>query len=70
MATNYETRFYKQVAHKPCSIQRFAFPGELVFLVSKSWVSEPEKQYEQKQQWLGLKIARTMRAICAVFSLY
>ena len=36
MATNYETRFYKQVAHKPWSIQRFAFPGELVFLVSKS----------------------------------
>ncbi|HEY6287118.1 MAG TPA: hypothetical protein VIX20_15750 [Ktedonobacteraceae bacterium] len=36
MATYYETRFYKQVAHKPWSIQRFAFPGELVFLVSKS----------------------------------
>ena len=36
MTTNYETRFYKQVAHKPWSIQRFAFPGELVFLVSKS----------------------------------
>jgi 16S rRNA (guanine(1405)-N(7))-methyltransferase len=36
MTTNYETRFNKQVAHKPWSIQRFAFPGELVFLVSKS----------------------------------
>ncbi len=36
MATNYESRFYKQVAHKPWSIQRFEFPGELVFLVSKS----------------------------------
>ena len=36
MATNYETRFYKQVAHKPWSIQRFEFPGELVFLISKS----------------------------------
>ena len=35
MVTNYETRFYKQVAHKPWSIQRFEFPGELVFLVSK-----------------------------------
>ena len=36
MATNYESRFYKQVIHKPWSIQRFAFPGELVFRISKS----------------------------------
>jgi 16S rRNA (guanine(1405)-N(7))-methyltransferase len=36
MATNYETRFYQQVANKPWSIQRFEFPGELVYLVSKS----------------------------------
>jgi 16S rRNA (guanine(1405)-N(7))-methyltransferase len=36
MIPNYESRFYKQVAHKPWSIQRFEFPGELVFLVSKS----------------------------------
>jgi 16S rRNA (guanine(1405)-N(7))-methyltransferase len=36
MATNYETRFYDQVANKPWSIQRLEFPGELVFLVSKS----------------------------------
>jgi 16S rRNA (guanine(1405)-N(7))-methyltransferase len=36
MATNYETRFYEQVANKPWSIQRFVFPGELVFLISKS----------------------------------
>ena len=36
MATNHESRFYKQVAHKPWSIQRFEFPGELVFLISKS----------------------------------
>lgn len=36
MATNYESRFYKQVEHKHWSIQRFEFPGELVFLVSKS----------------------------------
>jgi 16S rRNA (guanine(1405)-N(7))-methyltransferase len=35
MVTNYETRFYKQVANKPWSIQRFVFPGELVFLVSR-----------------------------------
>ena len=36
MVTTYESRFYKQVAHKPWSIQRFEFPGELVFLISKS----------------------------------
>jgi len=36
MVTNYESRFYKLVEHKPWSIQRFEFPGELVFLVSKS----------------------------------
>jgi len=36
MAANYESRFYKLVEHKPWSIQRFDFPGELVFLVSKS----------------------------------
>ncbi len=36
MVTNYEASFYEQVAHKPWSIQRFAFPGEQVFLVSKS----------------------------------
>jgi 16S rRNA (guanine(1405)-N(7))-methyltransferase len=36
MVTNYESRFYKQIAHKPWSIQRFEFPGELVFLISKS----------------------------------
>jgi 16S rRNA (guanine(1405)-N(7))-methyltransferase len=36
MAANYETKFYEQVANKPWSIQRFIFPGELVFLVSKS----------------------------------
>jgi 16S rRNA (guanine(1405)-N(7))-methyltransferase len=36
MATNYETRFYEQVANKPWSIQRFEFTGELVFLISKS----------------------------------
>lgn len=36
MATNYEARFYEQVGHKPWSIQRFEFPGELVFLVGKS----------------------------------
>jgi 16S rRNA (guanine(1405)-N(7))-methyltransferase len=36
MAANYETKFYEQVANKPWSIQRFVFPGELVFLVSKS----------------------------------
>ena len=36
MAANYETRFYEQVANKPWSIQRLEFPGELVFLVSKS----------------------------------
>lgn len=35
MVPNYESRFYKQVAHKSWSIQRFEFPGELVFLVSK-----------------------------------
>ena len=35
MIPNYESRFYKQVAHKSWSIQRFEFPGELVFLVSK-----------------------------------
>jgi 16S rRNA (guanine(1405)-N(7))-methyltransferase len=36
MTANYESRFYKQVAHKPWSIQRFEFPGELVFLADKS----------------------------------
>ncbi len=36
MVTNYESRFYKLVEHKPWSIQRFEFPGELVFLISKS----------------------------------
>ncbi len=36
MIPNYESRFYKQVEHKHWSIQRFEFPGELVFLVSKS----------------------------------
>jgi 16S rRNA (guanine(1405)-N(7))-methyltransferase len=35
MTANYESRFYKQVGHKPWSIRRFEFPGELVFLVSK-----------------------------------
>lgn len=35
MAANYESRFHKLVEHKPWSIQRFEFPGELVFLVSK-----------------------------------
>ena len=35
MVTNYESRFYKLVAHETWSIQRFEFPGELVFLVSK-----------------------------------
>jgi 16S rRNA (guanine(1405)-N(7))-methyltransferase len=35
MTTNYESRFYKLVTHKRWSIQRFDFPGELVFLVSK-----------------------------------
>ena len=35
MTANYESRFYKLVTHKPWSIQRFEFPGELVFLVSK-----------------------------------
>jgi 16S rRNA (guanine(1405)-N(7))-methyltransferase len=39
MFANYESRFYEQVAHKPWSIQRFIFPGELVFLVSKSRAS-------------------------------
>jgi 16S rRNA (guanine(1405)-N(7))-methyltransferase len=36
MVTNYEARFYEQVAHKPWSIRRFVFPGELVFLVATS----------------------------------
>ncbi len=36
MVTNYEARFYEQVAHKTWSIQRFVFPGELVFLMDKS----------------------------------
>jgi 16S rRNA (guanine(1405)-N(7))-methyltransferase len=36
MTANYESRFYKLFSHKPWSIQRFEFPGELVFLVSKS----------------------------------
>jgi 16S rRNA (guanine(1405)-N(7))-methyltransferase len=35
MTANYESRFYQLVGHKPWSIQRFEFPGELVFLVSK-----------------------------------
>jgi 16S rRNA (guanine(1405)-N(7))-methyltransferase len=35
MLTNYEARFYQLVRHKPWSIQRFAFPGELVFLVTR-----------------------------------
>ncbi len=35
MATNYETRFYQQVANKPWSFRRLEFPGELVFLISK-----------------------------------
>jgi 16S rRNA (guanine(1405)-N(7))-methyltransferase len=36
MTANYESRFYKQVGHKHWSIKRFEFPGELVFLISKS----------------------------------
>ena len=36
MATNYESRFYEQFGPKPWSIQRFEFPGELVFLIGKS----------------------------------
>jgi hypothetical protein len=36
MVANYETRFYELVENKPWSIRRFAFPGELVFLISKS----------------------------------
>ena len=36
MTANYESRFYQQVGHKPWSIQRFDFPGELVFLVNKA----------------------------------
>lgn len=36
MATNYEARFYEQLTHKTWPIRRFIFPGELVFLVSKS----------------------------------
>jgi len=36
MVANYEARFYELVENKPWSIQRFAFPGELVFLLSKS----------------------------------
>jgi 16S rRNA (guanine(1405)-N(7))-methyltransferase len=35
MVTNYEARFYELIAHKIWSIQRFAFPTELVFLISK-----------------------------------
>jgi 16S rRNA (guanine(1405)-N(7))-methyltransferase len=35
MTANYESRFYQQVGHKPWSIQRFEFPGELVFVVNK-----------------------------------
>jgi 16S rRNA (guanine(1405)-N(7))-methyltransferase len=35
MVTNYESRFYELVARKPWSIQRFVFPGELVFLVTR-----------------------------------
>ena len=36
MIPNYESRFYQLVAHESWSIQRFEFPGELAFLVSKS----------------------------------
>ena len=36
MIANYESRFYKLVGQEPWSIQRFEFPGELVFLVGKS----------------------------------
>jgi 16S rRNA (guanine(1405)-N(7))-methyltransferase len=36
MTANYESRFHKLVTHKPWSIQRFEFPGELVFMVNKS----------------------------------
>ncbi len=39
MVTNYETRFYELAANNTWSIQRFEFPGELVFLISKSRVS-------------------------------
>lgn len=35
MIANYESSFYKQIGHKNWSIQRFEFPGELVFLVSR-----------------------------------
>ncbi len=36
MVTNYEVRFYELVENKPWSMRRFAFPTELVFLISKS----------------------------------
>ncbi len=36
MVANYEARFYELVANKPWLIRRFAFPTELVFLISKS----------------------------------
>lgn len=36
MAANYESRFIQLVAHTSWSIQRIDFPGELLFLVSKS----------------------------------
>lgn len=35
MVTNYEAHFMEMVENKPWSIQRFIFPGELVFLVRK-----------------------------------
>src|SRR5712692_5333633 len=35
MVTNYEASFYELVANKTWSIQRFAFPSELVFLVTR-----------------------------------
>lgn len=35
MAANYESRFFQLVANKHWTIQRFEFPGELVFLVHK-----------------------------------
>jgi 16S rRNA (guanine(1405)-N(7))-methyltransferase len=36
MVTNYETRFYELVANNTWPIRRLEFPGELVFLISKS----------------------------------
>ncbi len=35
MVSNYEASFYELVANKTWSIQRFAFPSELVFLVTR-----------------------------------